>query len=126
MAKPTNAEIAERQRYTNILRERLAPNTVIYTKVNHVSKSGMQRGISLYVAEGNEIRDITCHAAWAMGDTIHKQGGIKISGCGMDMGFALVYNLGRTLWPDGTPEPHGKRNGQPDSWGGYALKHRWL
>lgn len=23
-------------------------------------------------------------------------------------------------------EPHGRRNGDPDSDGGYALKHRWL
>ena len=22
--------------------------------------------------------------------------------------------------------PHGTRNGEPDSTGGYALKHRWL
>lgn len=55
-----------------------------------------------------------------------RNGGIKCDGCGMDMGFQLVYSLGRTLWPLGTHEPHGKRNGQPDREGGYALKHRWL
>lgn len=38
----------------------------------------------------------------------------------------FVYSLGRTLWPDGTRAPHGRRNGQPDSDGGYALKHSWL
>lgn len=51
---------------------------------------------------------------------------IKIGGCGMDMGFALVYELGMKLWPDGTPEPHGQRNGEPDSNGGYALRQRWI
>ena len=55
-----------------------------------------------------------------------KTGGLRVSGCGMDMGFHVVYNLGYALWPDGTPEPHGTRNGAPDSDGGYALKHRWL
>jgi len=44
----------------------------------------------------------------------------------IDMGFHVVYNLGRTLWPEGTPEPHGTRNGEPDRDGGYALNHQWL
>ena len=45
---------------------------------------------------------------------------------GMDMGFAVVYDLGLSLWPAGTPAPHGTRNGEPDANGGYALKHSWL
>jgi hypothetical protein len=65
-------------------------------------------------------------AARAMNDRIADNGGIIIGGCGMDMGFALVYNLGSTLWPNGTPEPHGTRNREPDSDGGYALKHNWV
>ena len=56
----------------------------------------------------------------------HTTGGLVIGGCGMDMGFHVVYNLGRAMWPDGTPDPHGTRNGEPDRDGGYALKHRWL
>lgn len=44
----------------------------------------------------------------------------------MDMGFHVVYALGSALWPDGTPAPHGTRNGEPDTAGGYALKHEWL
>ena len=55
-----------------------------------------------------------------------KQGGAIIQGCGMDMGFSLVYELGAYLWPEGTDKPHGTRNGEPDSDGGYALNHRWL
>ena len=38
----------------------------------------------------------------------------------MDMGFQAVYCLGLSLWPDGTPEPHSTRNGEPDTNGGYA------
>lgn len=30
------------------------------------------------------------------------------------------------LKPDGAPAPHGTRNGEPDTAGGYALKHEWL
>lgn len=76
---------------------------------------------------GVRIMRISWLAARAMDRTIDQNnGGIKIGGYGMDMGFSLVYDLGRTLWPKGTPKPHGKRNGEPDSDGGYALKQEWL
>ena len=45
------------------------------------------------------------------------------------MGFALVYNLGRTLWPQGFDTPEGYWRNEPldhDPDGGYALRHRWL
>ena len=54
------------------------------------------------------------------------RGGLKVHGCGMDMGFSIVYGLGCALWPNGTDKPHGTRNGEPDSAGGYAIGHRWL
>ncbi|AFU86493.1 hypothetical protein D869_gp090 [Caulobacter phage CcrRogue] len=73
------------------------------------------------------VRSIGWLAAKAMGDTFDAdRQGIKVGGCGMDMGFHLVYSLGRTLWPNGTKKPHGSRNGEPDRDGGYALKHSWL
>lgn len=73
------------------------------------------------------IRNIGYLAARAMGDTWDSdRQGIKVGGCGMDMGFHLVYSLGSTLWPKGTPKPHGTRNGEPDRAGGYALKKEWL
>lgn len=73
------------------------------------------------------LRSIGWLAARAMGDGFDRdRQGVKIGGCGMDMGFSLVYNLGATIWPKGTPKPHGRRNGEPDREGGYALKHSWL
>jgi hypothetical protein len=107
------------------LRDRLKPGDTVYTILRHVSSSGMSRRISLaYVADGR-ICDITYSAAIALGSRVSDKGGILVGGCGMDMGFHLVYSLGAALWPDGTPEPHGNRNGEPDSTGGYALKHCW-
>jgi hypothetical protein len=47
-----------------------------------------------------------------------------VGGCGMDMCFHTVYLLGLAMWPQGTPEPHSRRNGTPDSNGGYALRYR--
>ena len=66
--------------------------------------------------------------------------GIKISGCGMDMGFEIVYQIGRALWPDGVPcigegchsNDHSnerERNytvGRMHGDSGYALRQRWL
>lgn len=113
------------------LRKRIKPGDTIYCVLRHVSTSGMSRTIQLF--------HITKHngkpALSPIGYQLAKIGqyrwdsdrnGITINGCGMDMGFALVYALGRYLWPRGTKTPHGMRNGEPDSDGGYALRRQWL
>lgn len=116
----------EKSESRQTLLELLKPGDTVYTALKHVSRSGMMRHIQLKIIRDGDICDITYHAARVMGDSIAKDGGIRVSGCGMDMGFALVYNLGRVLWPHGTPEPHGTRNGEPDNDGGYALNQRWV
>ena len=108
------------------LRKMLKPGATVYTVLRHVSSSGMTRRIDLYTVRKGEIAYLSGYAANLMGYTLHKDGGIVVQGCGMDMGFELVYNLGAYLWPNGTKKPHGTRNGEPDTAGGYALKHRWL
>ena len=60
-----------------------------------------------------------------------KDGSVIVGGCGMDMGFNIVYSLSRRLWPKGFKLPKGKagRNGDTsgtDTDGGYALNQRWL
>lgn len=119
-------KIAARDYAREQLRGILKPGTTVYTVLRHCSASGMSRRISLQIVDGDSIRQIDHWAADAMGDKVSDKGGITVTGCGMDMGFHLVYNLGAVLWPNGTPEPHGRRNGEPDSAGGYALKHQWL
>ena len=110
----------------------LKPSMTVYTKVESVSGSGMSRRISVYAVlpktktEPARIANISGAVANVTGYTHSDKGGISIGGCGMDMGFAIVYALGRALWPKGTPKPHGMRNGVPDKDGGYALKHTWL
>lgn len=74
------------------------------------------------------IMPITWYVAHATGATPLDRGEwvIGMGGAGYDAGFECVYQLGRALWPNGTPEPHGVRNGEPDSEGGYALRHERL
>ena len=125
------AELYRAQEIAN-LKKWIKPGTTIYTKLETVSASGMSRRISVYIVapktkhEPARIVNITGMTAHATGDTVSDKGGIMKTGCGMDMGFSIVYDLGRALWPKGTPKPHGSRNGAPDKDGGYALKHSWL
>lgn len=110
------------------LLEILKPGTRVRTILRHVSKSGMQREISCVVVDprDGELFCIDYLVSRAVGHRIGRHGGIVMGGAGMDMGFQLVYILGKALWPTGTPKAHSKRNGQPDRDGGYALKHDWL
>ena len=122
-----DGEAAQKEQAKQHLRELLKPGQTIYTILRHRSSSGMSRSISLVINTKDGIQSLDYWIAQAQGEsTDQKNGGIKVSGCGMDMGFHLVYNLGRMLWPNGTKKPHGTRNGQPDTDGGYALKHQWL
>lgn len=105
----------------------LKPGDTVHTILNHCSASGMSRSISLAIVHEGSIVKLDYWLAQAKGEHIDpKHGGLKVSGCGMDMGFHLVYNMGRMLWPNGTEKPHGTRNGAPDSDGGYALRQTWL
>lgn len=114
------------------LRKWLAPGDTVYTILRHVSSSGMSRDISLVTLSTDEkgapfIRHLDYSAGIVLGYTRQtRREGLRVGGCGMDMGFHLVYSLGEMLWPNGTDKPHGRRNGEPDSAGGYALRHSWL
>lgn len=132
-AKSTKA--AERAEAVKDLKKLLKPGRTVYTILRSRSASGMTRHISLAIAQGKTIRDISWLAARAMDRSFDRDTfGIKTSGCGMDMGFELVYNLGRTLYPKGfVPAKAGKRYGRNgtdanavDRDGGYALEHSWL
>ena len=86
------------------LHDLLPPGTTVHTILRHVSKSGMSRDISLVILTPDGPRDITALAAEATGTRLSKScpdAAIRVGGTGMDMGFHLVYSLGRTLYPDG-------------------------
>jgi len=92
------------------------PGTKVYTILRHVSSSGMSRNISLVIANGDEVIDITYYAAHALEDKLIESKGyraIRVNGCGMDMGFHLVYNLSSVLFA-----------GQERA--GYVLKQAWI
>lgn len=102
------------------------PKQTIHCVLRSVSRSGMYRRISLFTISDGHLVNIDHAASILTGRKMSDKGGIICNGCGMDMGFDLVYSLGCALWPSGTPEPHGTRNGEPDNTGGYSLRHSWI
>ena len=131
MAKLTKAQQAERDESIKVLRKMLRPGTAVYCKLDHVSKSGMMREISLYIVYKRELVCINWRASQIIGWNQGKHGGIKVSGCGMDMGFHLVRTLSSRLYPKGfklAKNQYG-RNGDKSGFdpdGGYALKSSWM
>lgn len=132
----------------NYLKDLLQPGDEVKTVLSHVSRSGMTRWIRvLVVNDGGEIEDVSWHVAKATGYPVNTRNhsGVEVGGCGMDMGFHLVYGLSRELFRDGflctglsdwhrgcpsndhsnerTPNyAPGRKHSDP----GYALRHRWL
>lgn len=84
------------------LRKMLKPGAEVKVVQRHVSSSGMSRRLSLFYINGRgQMFDITRKAAAAMGERLQEDWTIKVGGAGMDMHFATVYGLSRTLYPDG-------------------------
>lgn len=80
------------------LRALLPPGSVAFTELHYVSRDGMTRHLSVKLDHG---RDITAMVADVLGERLTARGYIRVRGCGMDMGFHLVYGLSRTLYRDG-------------------------
>lgn len=99
MAKFTADEIEMQDR----LRAILVPGSVVRTILRYRSNSGMSRAISAVVHTADGVQDLDWMIARCGFDFRfdNKHGGIKMGGCGMDMGFALVYSLSRSLYPNG-------------------------
>ena len=68
----------------------------IYSIIRHVSQSGMTRDIKLMVCYKNEIIHLSWNVAKFLDYKVRNHG-VRIQGCGMDMGFALVNHLENAL-----------------------------
>lgn len=82
------------------LLECLKPGDTIHMVLRHVSASGMSRRIDFYKMYRNEPMRLTVSIARLLDYPVSDKG-LMVNGCGMDMGFSVVYNVGRTLWPQG-------------------------
>ena len=92
------------------LKQFIKAGDTIFTKIEKVSTSGMYRHIKVISIKKNNPSYWSYYVAkileWSYKD---KTNAVDVGGCGMDMGFHLVYTLSRILFKDG-----------------YALKQRWI
>ncbi len=112
----TKSQIKEQGRQESIsyLKSMLNKDDIIHTQLCHVSQSGMTRHIKVRLIRDNIPLDLSFHTSraldWAMAkDKFGDRNGIRVGGCGMDMGFHMIYTLARVLYGDG-----------------YALKERYI
>lgn len=137
----TVKERAEKDEALARLRETVRPGDTLRTILRHVSASGMTRHIDVVKVEDGDVRYLTAQVALACGYRRAKDGSLVVGGCGMDMGFSVVYTLSDRLYGHGTEgyaclgercpsnyhvnsrdhstqtEPHTD---------GYAVSQRWL
>ena len=112
----------------------LKPGDKVYGIVKHVSQSGMSRRIGFHAFRYNrKLRTVehvylTGYMAGLFGQKHNNDGTITVSGCGMDMIFDCIYNMGRMLWPNGNGRYTRNRNGDtgPETDGGYLLNYGQL
>jgi hypothetical protein len=143
MARITKAQQAERDEARATLRGLLdqATDRTLYTILRHVSSSGMTRVIDVVVMLDNQPASLSHLYARAIGERTDKRGGVKMTGAGMDMGYALAYNVGRVAYPQGhrcdgetchsndhdnRPHPPRVAGSMTHTDGGYRFDHRWL
>ena len=93
------------------LKQLFPKGSTAYTLVTKVAPSGMSRHIMVSGApKRGEVENVSWYIAklldWTYKDNTRS---VFVGGCGMDMGFHLVYTLSRILYEDG-----------------YAIEQRWL
>lgn len=132
--------VGARERALERLHDEVRAGDTLWTVVRHVTGSGMTRWIDVYKLVDNDRVYLSHAAALACGRKVNNKNhdGVECGGCGMDMGFDLIYSVSRAMFPegfdcigDGCPS-NDHSNGDRDytshrhSDGGYALRQRWL
>ena len=110
MAKYTKKDVEEAR---NTLVRLMPSGTTVYTILDSASASGMSRKIRLVVFKDGTDLHPNRSASVILGRSLKRGLGgsdcIVCKGCGMDMGFELVYSLSQAIYGDG-----------------HSLNHRWL
>lgn len=117
----SKASKADREQAIARLREFVAIGDTITCVLRSVSRSGMSRRIDFYkfaskdgVVEKFYLSGMIATAlGWSCNNT-----GLRVDGCGMDMGFHVMHELGYALFGK-CERPEGER-------GNWPLRHEWL
>lgn len=124
----------DQQHAIKSLKAILKPGDSVYTILKHVSKSGMSRDIDVVIVDGEDIKNISYWVACALDYKLNNRG-IRVGGCGMDMGFHLIYTLSSTLFSEGfdcigdkcpSNDHVNREDNNHHRDGGYALIQKWI
>jgi hypothetical protein len=143
MKKLTKAQEAQRQEDIAWLKTIIKPGDTLYTILKSVSSSRMSRNIDVYAILKPENGETTNNTENGQGQPRmvwlsryiariadirfnDKKSCLTIGGIGMDMGFEIVYQLGRCMYPDGVEIPGNGLSESSKRDGGYAFKQSWL
>lgn len=98
----TQAQLADRAEAIARLHELVKPGDTLYTVLCQVARSGMSRRIDVYKIDGSTPFWLSALAAKSIGMPFdYDKQGVRMQGCGTDMGFELVYNTSQALFPKG-------------------------
>lgn len=117
----TKASKADRAEAVERLRNYLRPGDTVTCVLRSVSRSGMSRRIDFYkfAADGGAVVKLYLSGligtalGWSCG-----RDGLRVQGCGMDMGFHVVHELGYALF--------GRCERPENERGNWPLRHEWL
>jgi len=101
--------MVDKERAEELLKEWFPKGSTAHTTVVHVARSGMSRHIKVFAITGERILNISNHVADYLDWRYTNKEAVFVGGCGMDMGFHLIYTLSRRLYDDG-----------------YAIKQDWV
>tara|TARA_R100001509_G_scaffold157533_1_gene121740 strand:+ start:5794 stop:6180 length:387 start_codon:yes stop_codon:yes gene_type:complete len=96
----------------------------VYCILRHRSRSGMSRVIDMFVIRNGQPYRLSWNASKAIGWAYDREhNGVKVRGCGMDMGHHLVYTLSRVLFQGSNKKDY---NGNVRNDKGYVLNAEWV
>ncbi len=101
----------EKERIKEILQDMFPQGSTAYTFVTKVAPSGMSRHI---MVAGSRKKGHVQNVSWYIAELLDYKykpdtRSVFVCGCGMDMGFHLVYDLSSVLYGDG-----------------YVIEQQWL
>ena len=101
MAMTMTISKIDREAEIEKLRGLIPRGSTVYCILRSASRSGMSHQIGLMVMIDGHPFHPNYSVAIVLGRPLNKNGdGIRINGCGMDMGFALMNDLQGVLYPD--------------------------
>lgn len=133
-----STEKSEQEQALLKLQEMIREGDTIYSFLRHRYAPGTSGVIRLFLILPDKDRERHVHVNQISSPVANALGwpyeedrdGIVVEDWGKDMGFQLVYSLGRALFPDGGPVDKSVRNselkGIHETDGGYLLHHKWL